>query len=84
MAHLQVAEHRRIHFERHVAGRAGVALSHGWGVGCRVWDNTATRLLDAGRSVLAYDHRCCGASDRDEDAERHHSALLDFLGGIGL
>ena len=65
MAHLQVAGNRRIYFEHHAGSGAAVVLSHGWGMGCRVWDNTAARLLDAGRSVVVYDHRCCGASDKD-------------------
>ena len=34
-------------------------------MGCRVWDNTAARLQDAGHGVVVYDHRCCGASDKD-------------------
>lgn len=65
MAHLQVAGNWRIYFEHHAGSGTAVVLSHGWGMGCRVWDNTAARLLDAGRSVVVYDHRCCGASDKD-------------------
>ena len=65
MAHLKVAGNRRIYFEHHVGGGTTVVLSHGWGMGCRVWDNTTARLLDAGHSVVVYDHRCCGASDKD-------------------
>lgn len=68
MARLQVAGHRRIHFAHHAGGGASVVLPHGQGMGRRVWDNNTRR---------------CGASNKYEDAERHRSALLDFLGGIG-
>ena len=65
MAQLTVAGDRRIYFEHYLGGRTTVVLSHGWGMGCRVWDNTAARLQDAGHGVVVYDHRCCGASDKD-------------------
>lgn len=65
MPHLTVAGHRRIYYEHHAGGKTPVVLSHGWGMGCRVWDHTTARLLDAGHSLVVYDHRCCGASDKD-------------------
>ena len=68
MGRLAVEGDRQIHFE-HYCGESGskppVVLSHGWGMGCRVWDNTVARLVDAGHSVVIYDHRCCGQSDKD-------------------
>ena len=64
MGRLRVEFGKEIYFEHH-PGRGTVVLSHGWGMGCRVWDDTVARLVDAGFGVLAYDHRCCGASDKD-------------------
>ena len=56
---------RQIYFE-HYAGRGPtVVLSHGWGMSCRAWDDTIARLCDRGHAVVAYDHRCCGRSDKD-------------------
>lgn len=56
---------RQIYFE-HYAGRGpAVVLSHGWGMGCRAWDDTIARLTDRGHAVVAYDHRGCGRSDKD-------------------
>jgi pimeloyl-[acyl-carrier protein] methyl ester esterase len=56
---------RQIYFE-HYAGRGpAVVLSHGWGMGCRAWDDTIARLADRGHAVVAYDQRGCGRSDKD-------------------
>jgi len=56
---------RQIYFE-HYAGRGpAVVLSHGWGMGCRAWDDTIARLTDRGHAVVAYDQRGCGRSDKD-------------------
>ena len=68
MGRLSVEGDRQIYFERHVGGpgkRRTVVLSHGWGMGCRVWDDTVARLVDAGHAAIIYDHRCCGQSDKD-------------------
>ena len=64
MGRLRVEADKAIYFEHH-PGERTVVLSHGWGMGCRVWDDTVARLQDAGFGVVAYDHRCCGASDKD-------------------
>ncbi|MEM9622105.1 MAG: alpha/beta hydrolase [Pseudomonadota bacterium] len=42
-----------------------VVLSHGFGMSCRVWDNTTAKLLDAGYAVVVYDQRGCGHSTKD-------------------
>jgi pimeloyl-[acyl-carrier protein] methyl ester esterase len=56
---------RQIYFE-HYAGRGpALVLSHGWGMGCRAWDDTIARAVDRGHAVVAYDHRGCGRSDKD-------------------
>ena len=66
MAYLAVEGDRRVYFEHYPGSRdLTVVLSHGWGMGCRVWDNTTACLQDAGFGVLAYDHRNCGRSDKD-------------------
>lgn len=64
MGRLRVESGKEIYFEHH-PGERTVVLSHGWGMGCRIWDDTAARLADAGFGVVAYDHRCCGESDKD-------------------
>ncbi len=64
MGRLRVAAGKEIYFEHHLGERT-LVLSHGWGMGCRVWDDTVARLRDAGFGVVTYDHRCCGASDKD-------------------
>lgn len=65
MPRLEVGENRRIYFEYVPGDRSTVLLSHGWGMSCRIWDNTAAVLADMGYGVLTYDHRCCGMSDKD-------------------
>lgn len=76
MALLDVDEGRRIHFEYVPGDRHTVLLSHGWGMSCRIWDNTAAFLVDAGIGVLAYDQRACGASDKD-----FSDVSIEALGG---
>ena len=69
---------RQIYFE-HYAGRGPtVVLSHGWGMGCRAWDDTIARLTDRGHAVVAYDHRGCGRSDKD-----FADVSIDALGSPG-
>lgn len=85
MALLSVDGNRSIYYEHQVRGNQTVVLSHGWGMGCRVWDNTVAALNDAGISTVAYDHRACGKSDKDfadvsiEALGRDVVALCDHL-----
>ena len=64
MGRLRVDHGKEIYFEQY-PGERTVVLSHGWGMGCRVWDDSVARLVDAGFGVVTYDHRGCGASDKD-------------------
>jgi non-heme chloroperoxidase len=65
MPHLTIAGDRKLYFECHRGRRAPILLIHGWGVSSRVWDTTASALLDAGHTVVLFDQRGCGLSDKD-------------------
>ena len=67
MSRLAVEDDRTLSFEFYPGASAGpvVVLSHGWGMSARAWDDMLARLCDAGRSVLVYDQRACGQSDKD-------------------
>ena len=66
MSYYLTEDDKRIYFEYHQGERAvTVLLSHGWGMGSKVWENTQSLLQDNGYSVVAYDHRGCGKSDKD-------------------
>lgn len=56
-----------IYFEHHQVEGAPltVLLAHGWGMSARAWDDTTAWLTDSGYSVLAFDQRNCGQSDKD-------------------
>ena len=56
-----------IYYEHHVAqgARLTVVLAHGWGMSGRAWDDTTAWLLDSGYSVVTFDQRNCGQSDKD-------------------
>jgi len=57
---------QQLYYEyHHQPSEFTVVLSHGFGMSSRVWDNTLSRLLNAGYAVLCYDQRCCGLSDKD-------------------
>jgi len=77
MSRLAVEDHRALSFEFYPGPTAGpvVVLSHGWGMNARAWDDVVARLCDAGRGVLAYDHRACGQSDKD-----FRNVSIDALG----
>ena len=55
-----------IYYEHHQVNDAAVTvlLVHGWGMSARAWDDTTAWLVDSGYSVLAYDQRNCGQSDK--------------------
>ncbi len=65
MGRLAVEQDREIHFEHYAGDGPTIVLSHGWGLNSRMWDGVIAHLCDAGRAVLAYDHRGCGQSDKD-------------------
>ncbi len=90
MSYLIADGKRRIYFEYLAGERGTVLLSHGWGMSCRVWDDTAAFLRDLGYGVLSYDHRACGQSDKDfgdvsiEALGDDVVALCDHLGLEGV
>mgnify|MGYP001814826228 FL=1 len=65
MSYLTVAEGKQIYFEHYPGSGPTVVLSHGYGMSGQAWANTVARLMDAGRGVVVYDHRCCGRSEQD-------------------
>lgn len=67
MGRLAVEGSRTLSFEFYQGMSADpvVVLSHGWGMNARAWDDVVAGLCDAGYSVLVYDHRACGQSDKD-------------------
>jgi pimeloyl-[acyl-carrier protein] methyl ester esterase len=65
MGFLSRASGRQIYFEHYTGRGPAVVLAHGWGMSCRVWDDTIARLVDRGHAVVAYDQRGCGRSDKD-------------------
>lgn len=56
-----------IHYEHHrvQSSKPTVVLVHGWGMSTRVWDDTTAWLVDGGWSVVSFDQRNCGHSDKD-------------------
>lgn len=62
------AQQQYIYYEHHTTGDADkptIVLAHGWGMSLRIWDDTTSWLTDSGYSVLAFDQRNCGNSDKD-------------------
>lgn len=56
-----------VYYEHHQVANAALTmvLAHGWGMSTRIWDDTTAWLVDSGYSVLAFDQRNCGQSDKD-------------------
>lgn len=65
MAYINRENDRKIYFEYHAGTKTPVVLIHGWGTSSRVWDTTLASLRSAGHSVVAFDQRGCGMSDKD-------------------
>lgn len=65
MPRLAVEDDRELHYEYHPGSKRPVVLIHGWGANTRVWDTVTAALSDAGHTVLCYDQRGCGQSDKD-------------------
>lgn len=78
MSYLTVAEGKQIYFEHYPGSGPTVVLSHGYGMSGQAWANTVARLMDAGKGVVSYDHRCCGRSEQDF-ADASIEALGDDL-----
>jgi pimeloyl-[acyl-carrier protein] methyl ester esterase len=65
MALLEVEPGQNIYYEHYRGSGTPVVLVHGWGMTVRCWDLTLPALLESGHEVVAFDHRCCGHSDKD-------------------
>jgi len=65
MPFLEVEGRRRIYYERVGSSGVPLLLIHGWAVDSRCWTPIVPALLDAGISLITFDHRCCGRSDHD-------------------
>ena len=65
MAYLEREDGKHVYYEDYGSGNSAVILSHGWGMGVRVWDYTLGALTAAGHRVILVDHRGCGLSDKD-------------------
>jgi non-heme chloroperoxidase len=78
MACLDVESGRNIYYEHYRGVRAPVVMVHGLGMSVRCWDLTLPALLEKGHEVVAFDHRCCGQSDKDFDEVSTKSIASDL------
>jgi non-heme chloroperoxidase len=79
MAQLEVEPGQHIYYEHYRGTGSPVVLVHGWGMSVRIWDLTLPALLEAGHEVIAFDHRCCGRSDKDFDVVTTASIAGDLV-----
>ena len=79
MAFLETEPGRRISYEYYPGDRLPVALIHGWGMSCRLWDTVLPLLTGAGHAVLSFDQRGCGKSDKDFADVSINSAAADVV-----
>jgi len=87
MARLDVDAGKSIYYEQYEGTGPAVVLVHGWGMASRVWDLTVPALLEAGHEVVAYDHRCCGRSDKDfrsATTDDHAADLVALVNATGV
>ena len=67
MSYLDRGNGQQVYYESYGSGSSALALIHGWGMGCRVWDHIVPALTRAGTRVVLLDHRGCGQSSKDFD-----------------
>ncbi len=79
MAYLETEPGRRVYYEYYPGDRVPVALIHGWGMSCRLWDVVLPLLTEAGHAVLTFDQRGCGKSDKDFGDVSVKSAAADVV-----
>lgn len=97
MATLAVKDNTRnqsgsVYYEHHQVASAPltIVLAHGWGMSVRAWDDTTAWLVDSGYSVLAFDQRNCGHSDKDfadasiEALSSDLAALVEHCGATNV
>lgn len=65
MSHILRENDRKIYFEHYSGSKTAIVLIHGWGTSCRIWDTTLVALRAAGHTVVMFDQRGCGQSDKD-------------------
>lgn len=83
MPYIKVSAKQSLYYEYYPVSGPVVVLVHGWGLNTRAWDHTIDAL--SSHSVLVFDQRACGQSDKDfpsasiEDAADDLIALLKSL-----
>lgn len=63
MPYIATAAGRSLYYEYYPKSGPVVVLIHGWGLNTRAWDPTINFL--SGHSLLVFDQRACGQSDKD-------------------
>ncbi len=79
MGYLAVEQGKSIYFEHYKGAKRPVLLIHGWGANCRIWDTTLPALWANGNTVVSFDHRACGRSDKDFDQVSINSIASDIV-----
>ncbi|MGE0667988.1 MAG: alpha/beta fold hydrolase [Sphingomonadales bacterium] len=79
MAYLETEAGRCIYYEYNPGDKLPVALIHGWGMSCRLWDAVLPLLTGAGHAVVSFDQRGCGKSDKDFQDVSIRSAAADVV-----
>lgn len=90
MPRLEVENDRAIYYEHLAGSRRPVLNIHAWAMSLRVWDTLAYPLRDRDHTVVSFDQRCCGKSDKDfavssiDASASDTMALVEALGLEGV
>lgn len=79
MSYQDTQHGRQIYFECYSGEKLPVALIHGWGANCRVWDTIIPALWQTGHRVVTFDQRGCGRSDKDFNSATIAEASEDLM-----